>query len=284
MNKLVFAFAGLAFTAACGSAEEYQALTAEPVAARAAALTASEGALQFANDWLRDVKNEPARLAQNVYTTSTPELVAMAPGVSASNRTVCGTLMTRLLQTTGLTASSFYNSFPKTTTNGCLVGTGPAPDKIQYGTNSPDAAQYVYKINNCASTGPVKFTQRSTITSIAAGDLLAVSFPERTDISGHVMMVRRPPAVDTTLPAGPSGSTPYAVLVIDSTSTPHGTSTTYPDERPGPNGAANTQGFGTGTFVVYVDATGAIVATRWSPTDPDQFSTTAHPVAVGGVQ
>lgn len=265
--------------AACGSADDFAAFEAQgAVASTAAALTASQGALGWANGWLHDVVATPAELSENVYTATSPSLVAMAPGVKAANRTVCGTLMTRLLQTTGLTSSNFYNSFPKSTaTANCNVGANG-------GTSSPDASQYVHKIADCASTGTVLFTKRTTVGAIVAGDILAVAYPERTDISGHVMMVRSAPQTDSTLPAGPDGSTAYAVEIIDSTSTPHGTSTTYPDNRPGAGGAANNQGFGTGTFVVYADTMGAIVATRWSPTDSTRYSTTEHPVAVGGVQ
>lgn len=264
---------------ACGSAEDSAVLEAQDaIASTSAALTSSQSALQWANTWLHDVVATPAELAENVYTADSPSLVAMSTGVKAANRTVCGTLMTRLIQTTGLTSSNFYNSFPKSTTvTNCLVGSSG-------GTSSPDAAQYVHKIADCASTGVVKFSKRTTISQIVAGDILAVAYPERTDISGHVMMVRSAPQVDSGLLAGPDGSTGYAVEIIDSTSTQHGTSTTYPDSRPGAGGAANNQGFGTGTFVVYADASGAIVATRWSPTDSTRFSTSEHPVAVGGVQ
>lgn len=290
MTKSAFILSALLTTAACGQEQDLRAFDREgrspavadsdpAIGSTTHGLTASESALQWANDWLKNVKDQPSRLAENVYTASNPNLVAMATGVSASNRTVCGTLITRLLQTTGLTASNFYNSFPKTTTNNCNVGT---INNVQYGTNSPDAAQYVYKINSCPTTGVVKFQQRTTVGSVVSGDVLAVSFPERTDISGHVMMVRTAPQVDSGLPAGPAGSTAYAVQIIDSTSTPHGTSTTYPDNRPGPNGAANNQGLGTGTFVLYANANGAIVATRWSPTDPTFFTTSDHPVAIGG--
>lgn len=266
-------------TFACGSAEDSAALeNQDAIGSTSAALTSSQSALQWANTWLQNVVATPSELAENVYTASNPKLVAMSAGVKAANRTVCGTLITRLLQTTGLTASNFYNSFPKSTTStNCLVG-------ADGGTNSPDAAQYVHKIADCPSTGVVKFTQRATIGEIVAGDILAVAYPERTDISGHVMMVRSAPQTDSSLPAGPDGSTAYAVGIIDSTSTPHGTSTTYPDNRPGAGGVANNQGFGTGTFVVYADSSGAIVATRWSPSDTTRFSTTEHPVAVGGVQ
>jgi hypothetical protein len=69
--------------------------------------------------------------------------------------------------------------------------------------------------------------------------------------------------------------------IIDSTQTPHGTSATYPDWRGGGTG----EGLGHGTFILYADSTtSALVASRWSATDPTLFDTTAHPLAVGGLQ
>jgi hypothetical protein len=95
-------------------------------------------------------------------------------------------------------------------------------------------------------------------------------------VTGHVMIVRSAPVSDGSLPAGPQGSTGYTVEVIDSTSTPHGAT----DWR-----ALNAgQGLGYGTFVVYANAAGTIVASRWSPSDSNDDDTTVHPLAIGGLQ
>jgi hypothetical protein len=247
--------------------------TAQALSARA------QLALSWANGWISDVTGATPQLAENVYTTSSPALQRASASVLATNRSVCGTFVSMLIQqSTGLTPNDFYKSFNKAMDNTCEVGTNSAGEKK--GTNSPNAAQYQYKISKCPSTGPIKFTARATVTAIEAGDVIAVSYPERTDISGHVMLVRSVPVADTGLPAGPAGSTPYAITIIDSTSSPHGSSATYPDWRAGNTG----EGLGTGTFVLYADASGAIVASRWSPTDPTSFDTTAHPLAVGGLQ
>ncbi|MFO0575874.1 MAG: hypothetical protein U1A78_17895 [Polyangia bacterium] len=249
------------------------------VATAARALsTRAQQALDWANGWFLDVDGHPEKLAENEYTASSPTLVRAGAGVLASNRSVCGTLVTMLIQnSTGLTSSDFYKSFNKAMDGTCDVGTVGG---VQKGTTSPSAAQYLYKISQCAATGPIKFTAHTTIGAIEAGDVLVVSFPERTDISGHVMVVRAAPVADTSLPAGPSGSTAYAVEVIDSTQTPHGTSATYPDWRGGGTG----EGLGHGTFILYASATGALVASRWSATDPDLFDSSAHPLAAGGLQ
>jgi len=237
-----------------------------------------QAALTFAEGWISDVNGHPEKLAENVYTASAPSLLRADGAMKATNRSVCGTFITQLVQkSTSLTSNDFYKSFNKAMDGTCEVGTIAT---VQKGTSSPDAAQYRYKISTCAATGPVKFTARTTLSAIEAGDVLAVTYPERTDISGHVMLVRSAPVVDSTLPAGPADTTAYAVSIIDSTSTPHGTSTTYPDWRGGNTG----EGLGTGTFVLYANASGAIVASRWSPTDSTLYTTTEHPLAVGGLQ
>ncbi|HEX7842238.1 MAG TPA: hypothetical protein VF469_32420 [Kofleriaceae bacterium] len=90
------------------------------------------------------------------------------------------------------------------------------------------------------------------------------------------MMVRSAPVASANLPAGPAGSTGYTVEVIDSTSTPHGAG----DWRGGNTG----QGLGTGTFVLYADANGTVVASRWSPASGDTtYDTATHPLSIGGV-
>lgn len=237
----------------------------------------AQSALDWVNDWIAEVKAQPSRLLENTYTASSTELERMRSGVKARNRNVCGTLVTNLLQKSlGLTASDFYASFNKAM-DGCSTGN---VDGEQRGTNSPNAAQYRYKIANCSGTGPIKFTRRDTIGAVRAGDVMAVSYPDRTDISGHVMIVRSAPVADKSLPAGPSGSTPYAVEIVDSTSTPHGSAARYPDWRGGSRG----QGLGSGTFVVYADKAGAIVASSWSPTERDYARTSTNRLAIGGLR
>lgn len=239
-------------------------------------------ALDWANGWISDTTGTSPKLSENVYTASMPALERAGVGTLAINRTVCGNFITNLIQkSTGLVPNDFSKSFNKAMDGTCEIGSVTiAGMSVQKGTNSPHAAQYQYKISKCPSTGPIKFTARTSITQIEAGDVIAVSYPERTDINGHVMLVRSAPVADTSLLAGPTDSTPYVVTVIDSTSTPHGSSSTYPDTRPG----GNNEGLGTGTFVLYADASGTIVASRWSPTDSTLFTTTAHPLSVGALQ
>ena len=235
--------------------------------------THTQQALDWANGWISEVIAQPGQLAENVYTTSSPVLQRMTTGVQARNRSVCGTVITMLFENSvGWTSSDFFHSFNKNL-DSCQYGT---VNGAQQGTSSPDAAQYQYKIASCASTGTITFTPRTTITAVQAGDILAVRYPERTDITGHVMMVRSVPVANANLPAGPAGSTGYTVEVIDSTSTPHGAG----DWRGGTTG----QGLGTGTFVLYADANGSVVASRWSPTPADtNYDTITHPLSIGGV-
>ena len=94
------------------------------------------------------------------------------------------------------------------------------------------------------------------------------------------MLVRSAPVADPSLPAGPSGSTAYAVGIIDSTSTPHGSSSRYPDWRGGSSG----QGLGSGTYILYANSAGAIVATRWSATDSSYTKASTTTLAIGGLR
>lgn len=262
----------------CGEGMPEDAVSADDVASDTQGITVNAlEALDWARGWITEVKAQPSRLSENEYTASGTELERMSTGLKAKNRNVCGTLVTKLLQKSiGLDSNDFYQSFSKNM-DGCEAGT---VDGEQKGTNSPNAAQYRYKIANCGGTGPIKFTKRTTIGAVRSGDVLAVTYPDRTDITGHVMIVRSTPVVDKSLPAGPSGSTPYAVGIIDSTSTPHGSSTKYPDWRGGNTG----QGLGTGTFVVYTNSDGEIVASRWSPTDSALARSSTNRIAIGGLR
>lgn len=272
-----------AFAAGCQEGLPDGADSAPQLASAAQALSAhGQSALDWANGWISEVKASPSQLAENVYTTSSPSLERMNGVTKAKNRSVCGTLITQLFQKSiGLSSNDFYKSFNKDMDGTCDVGTLGADtmNPVQKGTSSPNAAQYRYKIASCASIGPIKFTARAHIADVEAGDVLAVQYPERTDISGHVMLVRTAPVADSALPAGPSGTTAFAVGIIDSTSDPHGTSTNYPDWRGGNTG----QGLGTATYVLYADDNGTIVGSRWSATDPTVYDTTTHPLAIGGL-
>ena len=244
---------------------------------QAVTTVSAQEALSWGLDWIDEVKAAPSRMSENHYTASSTELERMVGTKKASNRNVCGTLVTKLMQKSlGLDPDDFYQSFNKEM-DGCSAGT---VDGEQKGTNSPNAAQYRYKIANCGGTGPIKFTKRTTIGGVRTGDVLAVTYPDRTDITGHVMIVRAAPIADKSLPAGPSGSTPYAVKILDSTSTPHGSSSKYPDYRGGNTG----EGLGTGTFVLYANSDGAIVASRWSPTDSTLAKASTNRIAIGGLR
>ena len=238
----------------------------------------SQEALAWANGWIAEVKANPSQLLENAYTASGTDLERMSSGVKATNRNVCGTLVTKLFQKSlGFTSDDFYKSFNKAMDGTCQVG---SIDGVQKGTTSPNAAQYRYKLANCGGTGPIKFTRRKTIGEVRSGDVLAVVYPDRTDITGHVMIVRAAPVADKLLPPGPSGSTGYAVEIIDSTSTPHGQAARYPDWRGGDSG----QGLGSGTFVLYASSTGTIVASSWSASSTAWTKASLATLAIGGLQ
>jgi hypothetical protein len=268
---------GVLFLMMVGCGEGFE--SPEEVASDTQEITVTaQAALDWANGWVTEVKAQPTRLLENEYTASSTELERMSTGVKAKNRNVCGTLVTQLIQkSVGYDSNDFYHSFNKAM-DGCETGT---VDGEQKGTTSPNASQYRYKIANCSGTGTIKFYRRDTISAVRTGDVLAVTYPDRTDITGHVMIVRKTPVVDKSLPAGPSGSTPYAVEILDSTSTPHGSASRYPDWRGGNRG----HGLGYGTFILYADSSsGAIVASRWSATDPDLNRASTNRIAIGGLR
>src|SRR5215510_6400226 len=179
----------LAVASACADLDSPPAGTVEQQIS-----THTQQALDWANGWISEVIANPGQLAENVYTTSSPVLQRMIANVQpARNRSVCGTFITMLFENSvGWTSSDFFHSFHSLDgdTNSCDVGT---VNGVKKGTSSPDAAEYQYKIAHCASTGTITFTPSTTITAVQAGDILAVSYPERTDISCHVLMVRSAP-------------------------------------------------------------------------------------------
>ena len=126
-------------------------------------------ALTWVNGWISEVKADATKLEENVYTTDSPALLRVVGTQKAKNRSVCGTLVTQLFQQSlGFTESNFFNSFNKAM-DSCTYGKVSGVNK---GTNSPNAAQYRYKIENCAGTGVIQFTKRTTIGAIEAGDVL----------------------------------------------------------------------------------------------------------------
>jgi hypothetical protein len=243
-----------------------------PIGSSAEALSTqhSQAALDWANTWLAQASADG--VSQNYYSGTDPKVLAQEQnGVLAANVSVCGSFTTMLIEnSTSFTPSNFTNSFTKLE-SGCANGSN--------GTNSPDAAQYYYKITSCPTTGPVKFTQKATLDVVDPGDILAVKYIGSTSPTGHVMVVRSAPVQDDSLPAGPAGSLAWRVEVIDSTSSPHA-SIHYPDYR----GGGTTTGAGTGTYIVYTDANNVPIANRWSEGTSAVYTSSQRAMAFGQLQ
>lgn len=154
--------------------------------------------------------------------------------------TNCGTFVTLLLKHTYNWTNSDFSSWWQTT--------------------SPNAARY-----HDAIVANDEFTRIFTRTQIQPGDFIAIKYPEEENASGHMMMVAETP---TLLCPNPTMSqviafavigTPYKITVIDSSSSYHGSTDTR-----NPDNDGNGEGIGQGVVVIYFDASGQVVAYKWS--------------------
>lgn len=143
------------------------------------------------------------------------------------------------------------------------------------GCNSPIAMTWHDQIE--AENNFERITQ---VTEIQAGDIIAIAYDDAgcTNItcssfstcssSGHVMIVKSAPTLRTATSPIVSGTTQYAVWVIDSSASYHGSSDSrYQAEA----GGAHDSGAGEGIFRLYADANGEIEGYSWST-----FSNSAH--------
>ena len=105
------------------------------------------------------------------------------------------------------------------------------------------------------------FTALFKVTDLQPGDFLVLKYADQSRNTGHVMLVSAPPVkID---PQDPiiSNSTQWAVKIIDSSESGHGTQ----DKRhkSGANGKDH-QGLGEGTARIYANSEGNIVGYTWS--------------------
>ncbi|HEX9941359.1 MAG TPA: hypothetical protein VGG03_05035 [Thermoanaerobaculia bacterium] len=232
--------------------------------------------LNQAEDWIFDPYVDPANNSWDVN----PYISVEADGVHA--RTKCGSFTALLLK----------NAYSAITDQVLTDLTG---------SNSPAADEWYAAIRD-EKTSPsgIQFHKRTSVASIQAGDILASAYTMTGD-TGHVMTVKSVTlaAANTTLPAGKTidgvgAVNRYEVTVYDSTKSPHGaySSNPAPDTRykqVQPGGTikwVNDQGIGSGTIVIYEEASGSsqgrIVAWAWnvSPTTDSYYyavTVTANP-------
>ncbi len=104
------------------------------------------------------------------------------------------------------------------------------------------------------------FVRRGTVDAIEPGDVVAIKYLDGTsDVSGHTMIARARPVLRPGSEPLLAGTRQYALAVVDSTSSPHGTG----DSRTAPGRPAGT-GAGVGTLRLYADDGGRIVGYTWS--------------------
>jgi hypothetical protein len=170
-----------------------------------------------------------------------------------TNRTVCNTFVNRvLMQAYGYTFSDFTSWM---------------------GTTSPLASHWYDSI-----VAQNRLSRITSVTSIAAGDIVAVKYLEaNATTSGHVMIAVATPVKRTTGAPAVKGTTQYELTVVDSANSGHGPT----DTRRNADGTWN-DGAGVGVIRLYVNAKGTIVGSTWSTLPNSTYEpASSHPVAVG---
>lgn len=153
---------------------------------------------------------------------------------AAENRTVCGTFVTLLFQRAyGLKSSDF---------------------SAWMGTASPDAAVYHDAI--AAEDG---FENIAGVSDIETGDIIAIKYPPGSSCTGHVAIVADLPVEIPMAAPILNGARQFEVVILDSTSTPHGSS----DSRVKADGSFDA-GAGSGSMRLYAGPKGKIVGYTWS--------------------
>jgi hypothetical protein len=160
---------------------------------------------------------------------------------SSGNRTVCATFVTLLLQRAYAMESSDFTAW--------------------MGTGSPNAAAYHDAI--VAENG---FERITNVNDIAPGDLIAIEYPSASGPTGHVAIVTAPPLPHPAKAPLVAGTQQFEVLIIDSTSSPHGQT----DSRVKADGTVDA-GAGSGSMRLYTNLQGDIVGHAWSTCASDGF-------------
>ncbi|MEN9361043.1 MAG: hypothetical protein RL095_2578 [Verrucomicrobiota bacterium] len=140
------------------------------------------------------------------------------------------------------------------------------------GGKRPLAADFAAVIRDKRGFLPVE-----RIGEIRPGDLLAASYEEGAEVTGHVMIADGPALLrrDDTPPLLP-GSRQWLIPVIDSSSAPHG---------PGDSRQEGRDGLGRGLLRLYADAEGRITAWSWSSLKASKLYLPAErPLVVGRVE
>ncbi|WP_437337808.1 hypothetical protein [Sorangium sp. So ce394] len=160
---------------------------------------------------------------------------------------------------------------------------------LLWGSPSPSSGVYydnAVDLIDVAGTDPGDdFTPIASVADILPGDVLVID--ATGTYSGHTAIVTGLPQQITALNPKISGSTQWALPIVDSTTSVHGCSTVYADSRfvasaPGSCTGTFRGGVGTAYMRIYADATtGALTGHTWSVTSGGTFyaqSGTTYPV------
>jgi hypothetical protein len=121
------------------------------------------------------------------------------------------------------------------------------------------------------------FTRINSVTQIQRGDIVAMKYPAGSSNTGHVMVVAASPVVRASTNPLVTGTTQYEVLIMDCSSSGHGSNDTRYI-----NGTDWYDGIGRGIFRLYVNSSGSIVGYTWSTYSSSvYYSQTQRQLAVG---
>ncbi|RTL58744.1 MAG: hypothetical protein EKK37_10485 [Sphingobacteriales bacterium] len=138
---------------------------------------------------------------------------------------------------------------------------------------------YGYHYYQAITTGN-HFQLIKNISQVQPGDIIAIQYADRSehdDNTGHVMLVSSLPQSYKPSAIVLPNTLQYIIDVIDCSKTPHGKN----DSRRLPDGS-DYSGLGKGSFRIYTDRQGNIVAYSWSDGKPKEgFDPYENQLAVG---
>jgi hypothetical protein len=135
--------------------------------------------------------------------------------------------------------------------------------KKWFDSNRPSARRY-----HDAIVRERGFREIRLLTEVLPGDVIAVKYANRTDSTGHVMLVSdRPRRIAPEEPVA-AQTEQWEVPVIDSSQSGHGPTDTR--HRRGPNGKDH-DGLGSGVLRIYSDSEGRVAGFSWSTSRVSKF-------------
>jgi len=142
-------------------------------------------------------------------------------------------------------------------------GTTPDDLKRWMGSRRPTARRYHDAIEQGRG-----FSALQTVAELRPGDLIAIKYLTRHDNTGHLMLVAEPPRRREATAPVVAGTTQYAVTVIDSSESGHGSTDTR--HKRGANGRDHA-GLGRGVVRLYADERDRVVGFAWSTLKASRF-------------